>query len=144
MKKTAVILAAVLLSGCSSMGLFGKLQTTDNALAVKYGMPMEWVANIRKAAGIPVVADLPSADRIVGEAWVVYYDMLDREEKVVDITGYHWGTTPRVRLRAPAAPLPSVFSSTPAPAAPANSAALLESLVRAVAASRAATNTVTP
>lgn len=121
--------AALLLVGCATApqsGLLAQVQSLDDSLAAKYNVPPSVVSKVRQTLGIPVAKDLPTADRILPVPWQVYYDVLDREDKVVDTTGYHYGTTPRIR-RTDANILPaSVFNPSPT-TSPAN-AATLESI----------------
>ncbi len=124
------VVCAALLSACATTpqtGLLAQVQMVDDALAAKYNVPAPVVAKVRQTLGIPVAKDLPSADRILPVPWQVYYDVLDRNDQVVDVTGFHYGTTPRIR-RTDASTLPtSVFN--PAPVAPVANTATLENII---------------
>lgn len=122
--------AALLLVGCATSpqtGLLAQVQMVDDALAAKYHVPASAVEKVRQTLGIPVAKDLPTADRILPVPWQVYYDVLDREDKVVDTTGFHYGTTPRIRRTDANTLSSSVFNPTATQPSP--SAATLESIM---------------
>lgn len=107
-----VAVAAMGLSGCTT-GAFAKLQSADEALAAKYGIPVSVVQGARKALGIPDARTIPDSSRVLPAGWMVYYDVLDATGGVVNVTGYHYSDVPKVRQVTTEAT--SVF--TPAPSA---------------------------
>ena len=115
-------------SGCASSpgGAFGTLQSTDDALAARYGVPVAAVAKVRSVLGIPDSRTLPDASRILPAGYVWYYDLYDFEGKVVDPASFHWGTFPKVK---PASPVSTnVFSVVTQPAV--SGTATLENLLQ--------------
>lgn len=106
-------LAAVLaLTGCTltTGGVMGKVQSADDALAAKYGVPASVVSGARKVLGIPDVRTLPAADRVLPEGWTWRYDLIGPDGKVVNQADYHWDTTPRL-VKAGEGVESSVFST---------------------------------
>lgn len=95
-----VAVVAGLLSGCANMsqpgGSFGMLQTADETLAAKYGVPVAVMGKIRTVLGIPDVRTLPDASRVLPEGWAWKYDLLDASNRVVDVTQFHYDKTPRL------------------------------------------------
>ena len=120
MKKVAliaVLAAVVLAAGCAQMGakggVMGAIQTADEALAARYGVPKSAVASVRKALGIPDARTLPNSNEVLPKGYVWHYDLLDATGRVVDPNSFHWGTFPVVT--AVAAMPTNVFSAPVAP-----------------------------
>jgi hypothetical protein len=102
-----------LMVGCSTQnGLLAKVQNADEALATKYGVPVSIVKGVRSTLGIPDARTLPDASRIAPVGWVVYYDLLDREDKIIDQTQFHWSTTPKLKQTSSTG-MESVFNPAP-------------------------------
>lgn len=143
----AMFAIVVIACGCTSMtgpnklgtimatkgGVLGAIQTADEALAVKYGVSVSVVKFTRKMLGIPDARTLPNADQVLPASWTWAYDMLDGEGKVVDISGYHYGDTPRLRK---AGSLPASVFTAPATA---SDAITLESVLSVIGAASAVT-----
>ena len=77
-------------------GAMGALQSADEQLAVKYGIPITAVQTVRKALGIPDVRKAPDANQVLPKGWMWKYDLLDANGVVVNPADYHWGNIPRV------------------------------------------------
>jgi len=136
----AVLVAALALCGCGVTtgagkiggvingqgGILGAVQTADEALAVRYGIPASVVKTVRATLGIPDARTLPKADQVLPAGWTWAYDLLDGEGKVVDPSLLHWGDTPRLR-KADSLPA-SVFSA----ARPAGDSATLETVLSVI------------
>jgi len=138
----AVLVAAGLLCGGCSLttgaltgagGVLGAVQTADEALAAKYGVPKSVVQTVRTTLGIPDARTQPKADQVLPVGWPWAYDVLDAEGKVVDVSGYHYGDTPRLRK---AGSLPVSTFMQPVGTA---DAAALESVLTVIAATAPAT-----
>ena len=115
MKKVAliaVLAAVVMVSGCAQLaqkgGVMGAIQTADEALAAKYGVPKSAVVSVRKALGIPDARTLPASNEVLPKGFIWKYDLLDSAGHVVDPASFHWGTFPVVVPASNVAP--TVFS----------------------------------
>jgi hypothetical protein len=86
-------------------GTIGAIQSFDDALAAKYGIPVETVAKVRSALGIIDVRTLPGSDRVLPEGYAWTRDVLDDSNRVVNTAGYHW-SAPRVIQAGNASTLP--------------------------------------
>lgn len=107
MKKMFLFLPLFLV-GCTSF--FGKVQTANEVLAAKYGVPKETVQTIRQALGVPDARTLPGPERVLPEGLMLTYDMLDASNNVVDVSGFHRSEFPRI---VPAGTKqPSVFDTS--------------------------------
>ena len=129
--------AVLFLTGCATnTHLFGTLQSADETLAAKYGVPASAVGQLRTFLGIPDARTLPAADRVLPQPYVWFYDVLDAEGHIVDVSGYHYGTVPRVRQGGTNG-IGSVFGPL-APAQPASTGtATLEGLLQLIQANPA-------
>lgn len=141
-------------SGCASLdkakaltaapgGVLGLVQSADEKLAAKYGVPVSVVKTVRSALGIPDVRTLPDSSRVLPAGWQWSYDLLDAEGRVVDASQFHWGETPRLRKAGTLEP--SVFVKAPSAPAPASVETLdgvLSALATATQATASASNTI--
>ena len=96
MKTAMVLAAAVAMTGCATGGLFSKLQSTDDALAARYGIPVSVVGQVRSTLGIPDARTLPDSSRVLPVGWSYVFDLRDDKGVVVDQSRFHWDTTPRL------------------------------------------------
>jgi len=123
--------------GCASIsriagtqgGAMGALQSADDALAARYGIPKAIVSQMRTILGIPDARTLPDASRVLPAGWAWRYDLLDASNRVVDTTLYHWDTVPRVHPTS-SNTLLDVFGV--APGQPAASALTLEGILQII------------
>ena len=100
-------------TGCTSLrgGFFGAVQTADEILAAKYGIPVGTVRQVRTLLGIPDARTLPGPERVLPEGLELVYDILDGNNVVVDVSLYH--RAPEPRIVAAGTVKPSIFDSTP-------------------------------
>ena len=110
-------------------GALGALQSADDALAARYGVPKAIVSQMRTILGIPDARTLPDASRVLPAGWAWRYDLLDASNRVVDVSLYHWDTVPRVHPTSTNTLL-DVFGV--APGQPAASALTLEGLLQII------------
>ena len=92
-----IVLAAVALTGCASMkgGTIGAVQTLDDSLAAKYGIPASVVSQARSALGIVDVRTLPDSNQVLPAGYTWTQDILDASNRVVDVSAYHY-SAPRI------------------------------------------------
>lgn len=120
----------MLCSGCGT--LFPKLQTVDNALAAKYGVPQSVVDGLRSGLGIPDSLHQPAADQVVVDPYHVRYPWLDGKGVIVDTSQFTRSTIPEVYKTGAGGVSP--FDA--AAKGPVDPAAALEAAVKAYAATK--------
>lgn len=86
----------VVCSGCSMLsqsgGTIGAVQTLDDQIAAKYGVPQSVVDTVRKTLGILDTRTFPDSSRVLPAGYSWKRDILDASNKVVSVETLHWGT----------------------------------------------------
>lgn len=128
------VCVGLMMTGCANMGIMAKVQEADDALAARYGIPVAVVAKVRTTLGIPDARTIPAPDRVLPQPYVWYYDVLDKNEAIVDTTGFHYGVVPRIKQNDPkAAPVSVVVPA----ASVADPASMLEDMLKLISANPA-------
>lgn len=96
MKTFAMLGLLILLCGCSTLssskgGAIGAVQTFDDQLAAKYGVPQSVVDTIRKTLGVVDTRTLPDSSRVLPAGYTWKQDWLDAQGNVVDFAKFHKG-----------------------------------------------------
>ena len=119
----------------------GAVQTFDEGLAQKYGVPVSVVKGARKALGIPDARIAPpAANRVLPPEWVYTYDLLDQDGKIVNTSLFHYSTTPRIVPASEKVIGPIAPTTVSAPA----SQAQLEAVLQAVSGNTNSTKDLLP